>query len=72
MNSEQSAVKLSVLMLVVSIMATVGSWMVNAHGETWKELVTVPHVGALIGQICSVVLAWFGKSPSDLRNKSGP
>lgn len=50
-----------VLVLVAALFIALAAW--GEGFESWKQLLEVRNVFALIGSIGSVVLAWLGKSP---------
>lgn len=60
-------VRLSILMLSVSVFGSIGGWLVNTHLERWDQLLEVQHMGGLLMQLSSVVLAWFTRNPLNLQ-----
>jgi len=42
---------------LISIITAIASWMMNAHTDTWSDLLTVRHVGSLMLACVSVLSA---------------
>lgn len=64
---QQLQIRLTVAMLFMSVVGSLGGWMLNTHAEGWLDLLTVQHIGGLFMQLSSVALAWFTKNPMNLR-----
>jgi hypothetical protein len=54
-------VKLSVLLLIASIIVGIGGWMVTL--QTWQQATNPVPMGGLLMIIGGVLCAWLGQSP---------
>lgn len=70
-SPQQLQIRLAVAMLFMSVVGSLGGWMLNTHAERFGELLTVQHVGGLLMQLSSVALAWFTKNPTNLKPWDG-
>jgi hypothetical protein len=66
-DMQQLQVRVAVAMILMAIVGTIGGWMLNTHADSFGDLLTVKHVGGLLVQLSSVVLAWFTKNPMNLQ-----
>jgi hypothetical protein len=54
-------VKISIMVLIASLMLAVGGWM--AALGSWHDLAQPGTIAALLSTIGGVILAWLGRSP---------
>jgi hypothetical protein len=66
-SMQQLQVRVAVAMILMAVVGTIGGWMLNTHADRFGDLLTVQHVGGLLMQLSSVVLAWFTKNPTNLQ-----
>jgi hypothetical protein len=57
----ESRMKISIMVLVASLMLAIGGWL--AALGSWNDLAQPGTIAALLSTIGGVILAWLGRSP---------